>query len=154
MVEETPSDGPLRAGELARRAGVSKDTLRFYERKGLLPEPERLANNYRVYPPEAVERVLWIRRVLDAGFTLDELARILAERERGGAPCRQVRQLAADKLAGIEGQLRALGSLRDGLREMLADWERRLAEVGPGERAGLLESLPPLPPRSRKERSR
>lgn len=149
MVEETP---PLRAGELARRVGVSKDTLRFYERKGLLPEPDRLSNNYRVYPPEAVERVLWIRRVLDAGFTLDELARILAERERGGAPCRQVRQLAADKLAGIENQLRELGSLRDGLREMLADWDRRLAETGPGERAGLLESLPHFP--TRKERSR
>lgn len=151
MVEETP---PLRAGELARRVGVSKDTLRFYERKGLLPPPDRLSNNYRLYPPEAVERVLWIRRVLDAGFTLDELARILAERERGGAPCRQVRQLAADKLAGIENQLRELGSLRDGLREMLADWDRRLAETGPGERARLLESLPPFPSRPRKERSR
>lgn len=144
----------MRAGELARRVGVSKDTLRFYERKGLLAAPERLANNYRVYPPEAVERVLWIQRVLAAGFTLDELARILAERDRGGAPCRKVRQLAADKLAGVEERLRELESLRHGLREMLADWDRRLAEVGPGERAGLLESLPPLPSRPRKERTR
>ena len=92
MADET-LDRPLRAGELARRAGVSKDTLRFYERKGLLPRPRRMANNYRAYPPETVDRVLWLRRVLAAGFTLDELARILALRESGGIPCRQVRRL-------------------------------------------------------------
>ncbi len=106
-------DRPLRAGELARRTGVSKDTLRFYEQKGLLPRPLRLANNYRAYPPETVGRVLWIRRVLAAGFTLDELARILALRERGGIPCRQVRDLGAAKLAEIEERLRDLETTRD-----------------------------------------
>ncbi|HWM94623.1 MAG TPA: heavy metal-responsive transcriptional regulator [Thermoanaerobaculia bacterium] len=150
MADETP-DGPLRAGELARRAGVSKDTLRFYERKGLLPRPRRMANNYRAYPPETIERVLWIRRVLAAGFTLDEMARILAVRERGGLPCRQVRELGAEKLGLIEERLRELETMRDSLRDLLADWDRRLAEAGPGERAGLLESIPPFP---RKERSR
>jgi len=73
MTDETP-DQPLRAGDLAQRVGVSKDTLRFYERRGLLPRPERRANNYRVYPLEAVARVLWIRKILAAGFTVDELA--------------------------------------------------------------------------------
>ena len=92
-MNERPSERPLQAGELARRTGVSKDALRFYERSGLLPRPERLPNNYRVYPSRAVERVLWIRRVLAAGFTVEELSRILAERERGGVPCRQVRDL-------------------------------------------------------------
>lgn len=158
MADETH----LKAGELARRVGVSKDTLRFYERKGLLPRPVRLANNYRVYPPEAVGRVLWIRKILSAGFTVDELARILAERERGGVPCRSVRDLGAEKLAALEEQIRELTAVRDTLRGLLDDWDRRLAEAPPGERAGLLDSLaaegPPLDPpkrfRSRKETPR
>lgn len=157
MADETH----LKAGELARRAGVSKDTLRFYERMGLLPRPVRLANNYRAYPPEAVGRVLWIRKVLSAGFTVDELARVLAERERGGVPCRKVRDLGAGKLAAVEDQIRELTAVRDTLRGLLDDWDRRLAEVAPGERAGLLDRLaegPPLDPpkrfRSRKETPR
>src|SRR5690349_5633771 len=152
MVDETSSEPPLRAGELARRVGVSKDALRFYEKKGLLPRPERLANNYRVYPPGTVERVLRIRRILAAGFTVDELAEILAERERGGVPCRKVRALGASKLAEIEERLRDLEAARDALRDLLRAWDLRLAEVGPGERAGLLESLPPLPTDNKKSR--
>jgi DNA-binding transcriptional MerR regulator len=152
--DEIPDERPLRAGEVAKRAGVSKDALRFYERRGLLAPPERLANNYRVYPAGTVERVLWIRRVLAAGFTIDELARILAERDRGGIPCRQVRALGAAKLAEVEARLSELAALRDGLREILADWDRRLDAAGPGARAGLLEALadPPLPHSVTKER--
>jgi DNA-binding transcriptional MerR regulator len=99
---------PLRSGELARRAGVSPDTLRHYERRGLLPRPPRSAAGYRLYPPEALERVRLIRGALSIGFTVKELAAILSERDRGGAPCRRVRTLAAGKLSQIELQLRAL----------------------------------------------
>jgi MerR family copper efflux transcriptional regulator len=140
-MDECPSERPLQAGELARRTGVSKDALRFYERAGLLPRPERLPNNYRVYPAESVERVLWIRRVLAAGFTVEELGRILAERDRGGAPCRRVRDLGAAKLAEMDERLRELRAVREALQSLLEDWDRRLAAVGPGERAGLLDSL-------------
>lgn len=145
MVDTPPAERPLRAGELARRTGVSKDTLRFYERQGLLPRPERLSNNYRLYPAEAVARVLWIRRVLAAGFTVQELSRILAERERGGIPCREVRELGAAKLAELEQRLRELEATRDALQSVLKDWDHRLAEAPPGERAGLLEALPEMP---------
>ena len=140
MTDEIP-DQPLKAGELAQRAGVSKDTLRFYERQGLLPRPERTANNYRTYPPEAVARVLWIRKVLAAGFTVDELARILAERDRGGVPCRKVRDLGAAKLADLEERIRELMESRDTRRELLAEWDRLLEDAGPGRRAGLLDAL-------------
>jgi MerR family transcriptional regulator, copper efflux regulator len=152
-----PGEQLLRAGEVARRTGLSKDALRFYERRGLLAPPRRLTNNYRVYPSETVERVLWIRRVLAAGFTIDELARILAERDRGGIPCRQVRTLGEAKLAEVEERLRELTALRDGLRELLADWDARLAAAPPGTRAGLLDSLrddPPLPTRTLQEKRR
>jgi len=131
----------MRAGELARAAGVSTDTLRHYERKGVLPRPRRSPNGYREYAAESLARVLLVRRALTFGFTLDELARVLRARERGGAPCREVRALAASKLAGVEARLRELASLRDELRATLDEWDSRLSKTAAGERARLLESL-------------
>ena len=133
--------GFLRAGELARASGVSTDTLRHYERKGVLAAPRRSANGYREYPAEALARVLLVRRALSVGFTLDELAQILRARERGRAPCREVRALAARKLAGVEERLRELAAVREELRAALADWDSRLAKTKEGGRAHLLESL-------------
>lgn len=131
----------VRAGELARAAGVSTDTLRHYERKGVLGAPRRSANGYREYPPEALARVLLVRRALAFGFTLDELARVLRTRERGGAPCREVRALAAGKLEEVESRLRDLRELRGELRAILGEWDERLSGAADGGRAGLLESL-------------
>jgi DNA-binding transcriptional MerR regulator len=131
----------IRAGELARAAGVSTDTLRHYERKGVLGAPRRSANGYREYPPDALARVMLVRRALAFGFTLDELARVLRTRERGGAPCREVRTLAAGKLADVETRLAELLELREELRAILGEWDSRLAGATDGARAGLLESL-------------
>lgn len=132
----------IRAGELARAAGVSTDTLRHYERKGVLRRPQRGANGYRQYPPGALDRVLLVRRALGVGFTLDELARVLTARDRGAAPCREVRELAAAKLAEVEERLAQLAELRGELRATLGEWDTRLARTTEGARAGLLESLP------------
>jgi DNA-binding transcriptional MerR regulator len=132
---------PLRSGELARLAGVSTDTLRHYERKGVLARPRRGGNGYRQYPPEAQARVLLVRRALAVGFTLDELARIVSARDRGAAPCREVRELAAAKLAEVEERLSQLVELRDELRATLKEWDRRLERTPAGGRAGLLEAL-------------
>jgi DNA-binding transcriptional MerR regulator len=138
------------SGELAARAGVSKDTLRFYERRRLLPPPRRGGNGYRRYPPSAVGRVRMIRAALSIGFTVDELASILAVREAGGAPCRRVRSLAGKKLDRLGEEIAALARFRSDLERVLADWDRRL-ERAPGRRAGLLQALteidPPLPGR-------
>jgi DNA-binding transcriptional MerR regulator len=131
----------VRAGELAREAGVSTDTLRHYERKGVLQRPRRSANGYREYPPDALARVLLVRRALAFGFTLDELARVLRARASGSAPCREVRALAAAKLSDVEARLRELTALRDELRATLKDWDSRLSKSADGGRAGLLESL-------------
>lgn len=133
----------MRAGELARAAGVSTDTLRHYERKGVLLRPRRAANGYRQYPPEALDRVLLVRRALGVGFTLDELSRVLSVRDRGGAPCREVRALAAAKLAEVEERLAQLSEMRGELRATLIEWDERLAQTSAGGRAGLLESLAP-----------
>ncbi|MEO8499777.1 MAG: MerR family transcriptional regulator [Vicinamibacteria bacterium] len=91
-------DVGITSGELARRAGVSADTLRHYERVGVLTKPARSASNYRVYPEAALARVELVRRSLAFGFSLAELATLLRERERGAPPCRKVRALAAEKL--------------------------------------------------------
>ena len=143
----------MRAGELARAAGVSTDTLRHYERKGVLQRPRRSANGYREYPPGALARVLLVRRALAYGFTLDELAQVLRARARGGAPCREVRALAAAKLSDVEARLVELAALRDELRATLAEWDSRLSKTADGSRAGLLESLADSGPPERKRRA-
>ena len=134
-------DGTMRSGELARMAGVSTDTLRHYERLGLLARPQRTESGYRRYPPEALERVKMVRQALAVGFSLPELARFLRSREKGGVPCKEVRALAALKLREMDRQLEDLKAMRDRVRLMLKDWDARLASTPKGLRAGLLESL-------------
>jgi DNA-binding transcriptional MerR regulator len=133
--------GPLRSAELARRAGVSPDTLRHYERKGLLPPPRRSANGYREYPPEACTRVRLVRRAVALGFTLDELASIIKVRDRGGAPCSAVRNLAAEKLVLLEGRVAEMQDACDRLRAVLVQWDALLAATPKGGRAALLDAL-------------
>ena len=141
MSDPGPARTSLRSGELARLAGVSTDTLRHYERRRVLARPRRLPNGYRQYPPEALARVLLVRRAIAFGFTLDELARVLSTRARGAAPCKEVRGLAAAKLAEVEERLAQLIELRDELRATLKEWDGRLSETPDGRRAGLLEAL-------------
>ena len=131
----------LSPSELARLAGVSTDTLRHYERKRVLLPPIRLPNGYRRYPAGAESRVQLVQRALRIGFSLDELARVLAERHRGGAPCRSVRALVAERLGELEKTLRDLTALRRELGELLHEWDGRLRETPAGAQARLLESL-------------
>ena len=144
------SNGALSSGELAGLAGVSRDTLRHYERKGVLPRPLRGHNGYRQYPAEALQRVQLVRRALSVGFTLDELAKVLKVRDAGGAPCEEVRKLTAQKLVNVQDQLRELTALRDDLQRTLRDWDQRLARRAVGKRANLLESLSVVPKPARR----
>jgi DNA-binding transcriptional MerR regulator len=152
--EAAPKQKYLRSGELARLAGVSPDTLRHYERKGLLTRPRRSANGYREYLSSDLDRVRLVRGALAIGFSLDELARILSVRDRGGAPCHQVRALAAAKLTEVETQLGELAELRDELRRLLKNWDGLLAKKSPLERAGLLELLAAKPTKTSGRRTR
>jgi DNA-binding transcriptional MerR regulator len=131
----------LSPAEVGRRAGVSPDTLRHYERKGLLPPPARTAAGYRRYPVDTVARVTLIQRALVIGFSLDELARVLRDRDRGAPPCRSVRDLVANRLGDLDQRLAELTTLRAELRRLLASWDRRLARTPPGRPAHLLQSL-------------
>ena len=139
MPKETPR--PLRSTALARLAGVSPDTLRHYEARGLLPRPMRSANGYREYPAEALARVALVRRAVSLGFTLDELARIVKVRDQGGAPCHEVRALAAAKLAALEDRVTELRRSCDLLRDVLERWDTLLDGTPAGKRAALLDAL-------------
>jgi DNA-binding transcriptional MerR regulator len=135
------SEGRIRIGRLARRCGVSPDTLRHYERLGLLCVAARGASGYRFYAPEAVTRVSVIQAALSLGFTLAELSRLFGMSDRGQPPCRAVRELAAQKLNALEQSLQDLRRLRAGLRVVLRSWDARLACTPTGGRSGLLEAL-------------
>lgn len=130
----------LRSAELARLCGLSTDSLRHYERLGLL-HPARSANGYREYAPQSADRIRLVQHALSVGFTLDELARLLKIREKGGAPCNEVRALAAAKLKDLDAQLLSLSMLRNELRKMLGQWDSKLAHTRQGQQAHLLDML-------------
>ncbi|HYE88136.1 MAG TPA: heavy metal-responsive transcriptional regulator [Vicinamibacterales bacterium] len=137
-----PGSAVLSPRELAASAGVSTDTLRYYERSGVLPPPARTRAGYRRYPASAVRRVALIRRALAIGFSIKELARVFGERDQGGAPCRKVHAIVSDRLARIDAELAALTALKSELTELLSDWDARLTSTPRGQPARLLESLP------------
>lgn len=137
----TRAGSSLRSAQLARLAGVSADTLRHYERKGLLPKATRSPNGYREYPPEACARVRLVRRAVALGFTLDELAAIVRVRDEGGAPCHEVRALGARKLALLERRRAELDDACLRLRHVLERWDDLLAATPRGRRAALLDAL-------------
>ncbi len=140
MKQSGSNNGTWRIGDLARASGVSTDTLRHYERKGVL-RSQRSGNGYREYVAGSLERVQMIRKSLAIGFTLDELREVLHVFDRGGVPCQQVRSLAASKLSQIEVHLKEVISLRDELKDALKDWDKRLAKATSGQRANLLKTL-------------
>src|SRR5262245_8629262 len=111
----------MRSGQLARLSGVSTDTLRHYERLGLLPRPVRTAGNYRDYHPSSQFRVELIQHALRLGFSLSELKVLLGERDRGGVPCRRARELLRSKIAHVTQQIENLIELRAELNRLSND---------------------------------
>jgi|SRR5882672_7064581 len=135
------------SGELARRSGVSTDSLRHYERLWLLPRPPRTGGGYRDYPPTSLDRVRLIRNALNIGFSLTELTAVLKLRDRGEFPCRKARRIAETKLNQLRVQIKDLTAMRRQLETILKDWDARLARTGKGKPARLLENLPNALPR-------
>ena len=132
----------MRIGDLARKTGVSADTIRYYERLGLLPRTARTANGYRACPAGAVTRVQVIRNAVRFGFPLKDLGRFLKVRDAGGAPCDQVRLFGQKLLEHMDEKLAELAATRAAMASTLRDWDRRIARAGAGQRAHLLEAVP------------
>jgi DNA-binding transcriptional MerR regulator len=131
----------LLPGALAKATGVSADTIRHYERIGVLPSAARSQAGYRMYPSSAVERVRVVQSALRLGFTLAELAEVLKSRDTGGAPCRRVYAIAQEKLKSVGAEIRSLKRTEKYLKAILSDWEERLIKAD-GKRSNLLHSLP------------
>ena len=140
MKQHAPAKVML-SSELARLAGISADTLRYYERNRLLPTADRSSSGYRLFPPEALLRVQMIRGALSVGFSVKELGQIFTVRDQGGAPCHQVRKLGSEKLALVESQIEELKTKRRELKRTLVKWDQLLRHTTHGKRAGLLEAL-------------
>lgn len=103
----------MRIGAVAEAAGISAKSVRFYEARGLLPEPQRESNGYRDYPDDTVHRLAFIRRGRAAGLTVAQISTVLRLRDAGMAPCDHVAALLAAELRAIEERLNALIALRD-----------------------------------------
>lgn len=104
--------------ELAQRAGVPAKTIRYYESIGLLPRPKRAANNYRQYMASDVERLRLIAGARSLGFSLNEIAEILAARDHGIAPCQHVLDTIAQRLDEVDRRIADLLVLRDSLKQL------------------------------------
>jgi Hg(II)-responsive transcriptional regulator len=111
---------PLTIGEVARRAGLGVETIRFYERRGLVRRPPRPATGFRTYPEETVARIRFIRQAQAIGFTLQEIAGLLALRVAPGTDCAAVRARATAKLANVDARLAELGRIRAALAKLVA----------------------------------
>jgi DNA-binding transcriptional MerR regulator len=131
----------LTTGQLGAAAGVSADTIRHYEKLGLLTRAIRSDGGYRLYGPSTITRVQTIRSAVKAGFSLAELSGIFRERDAGGAPCQRVAALATEKVECLEKRIRELTELKDWLASTVRAWRKRLEHTPAGKRAGLLDSL-------------
>ena len=109
---------PLTIGRLAKTAGVNVETIRYYQRVGLITEPQKPLKGYRVYPLETVDRIRFIKRAQKLGFSLQDIGHLL---ELGDSHCDDVRTQAEAKLAQIEAQIRDLQAIRKTLKTLIAE---------------------------------
>ncbi len=122
----------MRIGQVAARTDVSIQTLRYYERRGLLPAPSRLSSGYRRYSPDAVHRVLFIRRAQDLGFTLQEIGDLLGLWADSAKSCVAVEERARVTLDRIEGKIRDLQRMSRALAQYVtACRDRQLLDECP-----------------------
>lgn len=131
----------LTIGQVAKAANVHVETLRYYERRGLVPRPPRAPSTYRRYPEGTVARVRFVKRAQELGFSLREIRDLLSLRAAPKARCADVKRRAEAKIADIEAKLRSLRGMRRALGRLVAECEGKrpvsfcpiLASLGPEE---------------------
>ncbi|WP_232667833.1 MerR family transcriptional regulator [Pseudonocardia sp. TRM90224] len=139
----------MRTSELAGRVGVNSETLRYYERRGLLDEPPRSSGGYRDYPDSAVELLRFVKRAQGLGFTLDEVEELLHLDTGGPDDCDAARALAESRKADLEARIADLQRMRDSLAELIATCDLPRS----GRRCPLLATIAtPQPRRSSRRR--
>ena len=129
----------LTIGELARRAGVNVQTIRYYERRNLLPNPRRTESNYRTYLGDTLRRVRFIKSAQQLGFSLKEIQELLSLRASPRSRCAAVRRRSQAKLVDIDEKVRSL----EGMRGALSKLVRACSGHGPISECPILDSLDP-----------
>ncbi len=124
-------------GQLAREAGVPTSTVRYYERRGLLRPDGRSDGNYRLYGPESLQRLRFVRSAQAAGFTLSDIAALLEFRDGDAAPCREVQDLIAARRGQVVEQIKHLKVVD----RMLREWMKVCREAERSGRCGVLEGI-------------
>lgn len=114
----------MRTSEVADRAGVNTQTLRYYERRGLLAEPPRSPAGYREYPPTAVQVLRFVKRAQELGFTLTEVEELLELADGGPASCDSARTLAEGHIADLDRKIADLRQMRTSLAALVATCEQ------------------------------
>ncbi|HTM51776.1 MAG TPA: heavy metal-responsive transcriptional regulator [Bryobacteraceae bacterium] len=127
----------MKIGEVAERGGVNLQTIRYYEREGLLPHAPRLPSGYRVFAEPAVRRVRFIKRAQELGFTLAEIRELLSLRIDHERDRSEVRAIAEAKVADIEQKVRTLTAMKDALVRL----KEHCSGHGPASECPILESL-------------
>ncbi len=130
----------MRIGELAKTAGVTPDTIRYYEREGLLPSPQRTESGYRDYGPGVMDDLLFIKKAQALGLKLSDVREVLEISSGGKPPCEHVRATVSARLVEVEERLRDLRALRATLRETLERVDRAPAPKA-GCRCAVIESV-------------
>jgi Hg(II)-responsive transcriptional regulator len=118
----------MRTAEVAGRAGVNPQTLRYYERRGLLPVPPRSAAGYRSYPDDTVRVIRFVKRAQELGFTLDEVEELLHLARGGPSSCASARAVASARLADLTAKIADLERMRTSLRQLVNTCSRPSAE--------------------------
>jgi len=127
----------LTIGKVARLAGVGVETIRFYEREGLIAEPPRKESGYRLYPEEAVSRLRFIKRAKELGFSLREIRELLSLRIDSTATCEDLRGRATAKITDIEEKIKTLQRMKESLEKLVVACSGR----GPVSDCPILEAL-------------
>jgi len=115
---------PMTIGKVAKQAGVGVETIRFYEREGLIDDPRRHSSGYREYAPDVVHRIRFIRHAKELGFTLREIRELLELRVEPDRKCGDVLELAEAKIADIDERIRKLKKMRRALAALTRDCQR------------------------------
>ncbi len=118
----------MRTSEVAAQAQVNTQTLRYYERRGLLPEPERTQSGYRAYTPDAVRVVRFVKRAQQLGFTLDDIEDLLHLADGGPASCEEARTMARTRIADLQQRINELAGMRDALTQLVDTCDQPRAE--------------------------
>ncbi|EMI20428.1 MerR family transcriptional regulator [Rhodopirellula maiorica SM1] len=135
-------------GKLAKAANVNVETIRFYERRGLLHRPDPIKTTFREYPPEAVDRIRFIKRAKDLGFTLSEISDLLQLEQKTGASRREVKTLAESKLTIIRGKIADLQRIESTLSELVVQCSGRGSLSG----CPIIQTMTHEPPTSTNEK--